>query len=110
MNIISLNLFAFVYSGLCAIKSCTFALFATSVIKYIYLLSWQNIFILMADYKLSSSSSKNPKNNPKKTPKIPPSPSPKKSLAALNPPLPFPHILFLLIPLKSPKSKALKEK
>ena len=26
------------------------------------------------------------------------------------PALPFPHFLFLLIPLKSPKSKALKEK
>ena len=33
-----------------------------------------------------------------------------KNPAALNPPLPFPHFLFLLIPLKSPKSKALKEK
>ena len=36
--------------------------------------------------------------------------TPLKNPAALNPPLPFPHFLFLLIPLKSPKSKALKEK
>ena len=33
-------------------------------------MSWQNIFILMADYKLSSSFSKNRKNNSKKTPQF----------------------------------------
>ena len=58
------------------------------------LLSWQNIFILMADYKLSSSSSKNSKNNPKKTPKIPPSPSSKKSPAALHILLFLSHIFY----------------
>ena len=33
-------------------------------------MSWQNIFILMADYKLSSSFSKNRKNNSQKTPQF----------------------------------------
>lgn len=57
-------------------------------------LSWQNIFILMADYKLSSSSSKNQKNNSKKISKIPPLHPLKKSCC--------PHILLFLFPYLSP--------
>ena len=57
-------------------------------------MSWQNIFILMANYKLSSSFSKTKKITLKKYPKIPHLHPIKKSCC--------PHILLFLFPYFSP--------
>ena len=52
---------------------------------------------------------KNQKNSSKTTPTIPPSPSPKKTPAALNPPLPFPsHISHIFYSSKHPETPYLQ--
>lgn len=64
-------------------------------------LSWQNIFILMANYKLSSSSSKTTKNNPKKIPK---NPSSEQTPAAPTSSSSFSHIFLLYLFFQPPEN------
>jgi len=68
-------------------------------------MSWQNIFILMANYKLSSSSSKPSKKEPKKTPKIPPL---KGVLLPPHSPLPFPTFFSYIYSSNHPKTPYLQ--
>ena len=92
------------------IKAEKYRFFALSSPNVLFLQKW---FILLANYKLSSSSFKNPKNNSKKTPKIPllhPLKRVLPSISSSSFPTYFLLYLFFQNTQKLPIYNALKEK